>query len=100
MQITDVRVKILNFDNRLRAVASIAFDDEIVIHDIKVIDGENGMFLAMPSRKIGDGRYRDIAHPISSTTREKIEEAIFTKYNEELEKQSSIESEQLNEEQE
>ncbi len=98
MQITDVRVKILNIDNRLKAIASVTFDDEIVIHDIKVIEGEDGLFLAMPSRKIGNDKYRDIAHPISSPAREKIEVAVINKYNEEFEKQSSEETEPVTEE--
>lgn len=98
MQITDVRVKILNIDNRLKAIASVTFDDEIVIHDIKVIEGEEGLFLAMPSRKIGNNKYRDIAHPISSPAREKIEVAVINKYNEEFEKQSSEETEPVTEE--
>ncbi|EGS33563.1 stage V sporulation protein G [Finegoldia magna SY403409CC001050417] len=93
MQITDVRIKLLNIDNRLKAIASVTFDDEIVIHDIKVIEGEEDLFLAMPSRKVGNDRYRDIAHPISSPAREKIETAVINKYNEEFEKQSSVETE-------
>lgn len=98
MQITDVRIKLLNIDNRLKAIASVTFDDEIVIHDIKVIEGEEGLFLAMPSRKVGNDRYRDIAHPISSPAREKIETAVINKYNEEFEKQSSVETEPVSEE--
>lgn len=76
MQITDVRIKLLNIDNRLKAIASVTFDDEIVIHDIKVIEGEEGLFLAMPSRKVGNDRYRDIAHPISSPAREKLKQQL------------------------
>lgn len=66
----------------MKAVVSITMDDEFVIHDIKVIEGEKGMFIAMPSRKATDGEYRDIAHPINSTTREKIQTMILEKYEE------------------
>lgn len=98
MQITDVRIKVLNIDNRLKAIASVTFDDEIVIHDIKVIEGQEGLFLAMPSRRIGNDKYRDIAHPISSPAREKIETAVINKYNEESINQSSVETEPVTEE--
>lgn len=97
MQITDVRIKLLNTDNRLKAIASVTFDDEIVIHDIKLIEGEEGLFLAMPSRRIGNDRYRDIAHPISSPAREKIETAVINKYNRKSTKQSSVEAEPVSE---
>lgn len=80
MVITDVRIKLLDLDNRLKAIASVTFDSEIVIHDIKIIEGENGLFLAMPSRQVKDGKYRDIAHPISSEARNKIEKAVFDEY--------------------
>lgn len=66
----------------MKAVVSITMDDEFVIHDIKVIEGEKGLFIAMPSRKATDGEYRDIAHPINSTTREKIQTMILEKYEE------------------
>lgn len=97
MQITDVRIKVLNIDSRLKAVAAVAFDDEIVIHDIKVIEGESGLFLAMPSRKIKEDRYCYIAHPINSEAREKIEKAVFTKYQEALENLETEESQNSNE---
>lgn len=86
MQITDVRVRMKGNDSKMKAIASITIDDVFVIHDIKVIDGEKGMFIAMPSRKAGDGEYKDIAHPINSETRNSIQEIILEKYEEELEK--------------
>ena len=86
MQITDVRVKMKGNDSKMKAIASITIDDVFVIHDIKVIDGEKGMFIAMPSRKAGDGEYKDIAHPINSETRNSIQKIILEKYEEELEK--------------
>lgn len=85
MQITDVRVrKTVAKEGKLRAVVSITIDDEFVVHDIKVIEGEKGLFIAMPSRKASDGEYRDIAHPITSSTREKIQKLILEKYEEAL----------------
>ena len=88
MQITDVRVRKVAKEGKLKAVVSITFDDEFVIHDIKVIEGEKGLFIAMPSKKSADGEYRDIAHPISSATREKIQRTIFDKYEEVLQEES------------
>lgn len=80
MQITDVRVRKVNKDGKMRAVVSITIDNEFVVHDIKVIDGEKGLFIAMPSRKAVDGEYRDIAHPINSETRDRIQRVILEKY--------------------
>lgn len=80
MQITDVRVRKVAKEGKMRAVVSITIDNEFVIHDIKVIEGEKGLFIAMPSRKATDGEYRDIAHPINSATREKIQSLILDKY--------------------
>ena len=80
MQITDVRVRKVNKEGKMKAVVSITIDNEFVVHDIKVIDGDKGLFIAMPSRKAGDGEYRDIAHPINSETREKIQSAVLEKY--------------------
>ncbi len=80
MQITDVRVRKVAKEGKMRAVVSITIDNEFVIHDIKVIEGEKGLFIAMPSRKATDGEYRDIAHPINSATREKIQTLILEKY--------------------
>lgn len=80
MNITDVRLRKVGEEGKLKAIASVTFDDEFVVHDIKVIDGQNGLFIAMPSRKIGNGEFRDIAHPLSSETRGKIRDAIFAEY--------------------
>ena len=84
MQITDIRIRKVDKEGKMKAVASITIDDEFVVHDIKVIEGEKGLFIAMPSRKASDGEYRDIAHPINSGTREKIQNLILEKYNEVL----------------
>lgn len=80
MNITDVRIRKLNDENKMKAVVSITFDDEFVVHDIKIIEGQNGLFIAMPSRKMGEGDFRDIAHPLVSETRNKIRDAIFEEY--------------------
>ena len=82
MEITDVRVRKIDKEGKMKAVVSITIDNEFVIHDIKVIEGEKGLFIAMPSRKSSDGEYRDIAHPINSDTRKKIQDLILTKYEE------------------
>lgn len=82
MQITDVRVRKVTKEGKMKAVVSITIDDEFVVHDIKVIEGEKGLFIAMPSRKASDGEYRDIAHPINSHTRELIQNLILEKYAE------------------
>ena len=80
MQITDVRVRRVAKEGKLKAVVSITMDDEFVVHDIKVIEGEKGLFIAMPSRKASDGEYRDIAHPINSATRDRIQTVILEEY--------------------
>ena len=80
MQITDVRVRKVTKEGKIKAVVSITLDNEFVVHDIKVIEGEKGLFIAMPSRKAADGEYRDIAHPINSETRERIQSIILEKY--------------------
>ena len=85
MQITDVRVRKVTKEGKLKAVVSITIDNEFVVHDIKVIEGEKGLFIAMPSKKAQDGEYRDIAHPINSGTREKIQNTILDRYQESLE---------------
>ena len=82
MQITDVRVRKVTKEGKMRAVVSITIDDVFVVHDIKVIEGEKGLFIAMPSRKASDGEYRDIADPINSETRDKIQSLILEKYQE------------------
>ena len=84
MQITDVRIRKIEKEGKMRAVVSITIDDEFVIHDIKIIEGEKGMVIAMPSRKTAEGEYKDIAHPIKSSTREQIQNLILQKYQEEL----------------
>ena len=73
MQITDVRVRKITKEGKMKAIVSITLDDEFVVHDIKVIEGEKGLFIAMPSKKATDGEYRDIAHPINSSTRENLQ---------------------------
>ena len=80
MQITDVRVRRIDKEGKMRAIVSVTFDNEFVVHDIKVIEGEKGLFIAMPSRKAADGEYRDIAHPINSATRDMIQNIILAKY--------------------
>ncbi len=80
MTITDVRVRKVTKEGKMKAVVSITLDDEFVVHDIKVIEGEKGLFIAMPSRKASDGEYRDIAHPINSETRERIQGLILSEY--------------------
>ena len=80
MNITDVRVRKVNDEGKMKAVVSITFDDEFVVHDIKVIEGEKGLFIAMPSKKMGEGDFRDIAHPLLSETRNRIKDAIFAEY--------------------
>lgn len=80
MQITDVRVRTVAKEGKMRAVVSITIDEAFVVHDIKVIEGDKGLFIAMPSRKAADGEYRDIAHPINSETREKLQNIILEAY--------------------
>ena len=82
MNITDVRVRKVAKEGKMKAVVSITIDDEFVVHDIKVIEGEKGLFIAMPSRKATDGEYRDIAHPINSATRARSQRIILDKYDE------------------
>jgi stage V sporulation protein G len=80
MEITDVRVRKVAKEGKMKAVVSVTFDNEFVVHDIKIIEGEKGLFIAMPSRKALDGEFRDIAHPINSETRDKIQNFILNKY--------------------
>lgn len=80
MQITDVRVRKIANEGKMKAIVSVTFDNEFVVHDIKVIDGQNGLFIAMPSRKTPDGEFKDIAHPINTDTREKIQSSILAEY--------------------
>ena len=85
MQITDVRIRKVEKEGKMKAVVSITINEEFVVHDIKIIEGEKGLFIAMPSRKAADGEYRDIAHPINSETRDRIQRLILEKYEETLE---------------
>ena len=84
MNITDIRIRRLEGSGKMKAIVSITIDDEFVLHDIKVVDGEKGLFIAMPSKKTSDGEYRDIAHPIKTETRNRIQQMILDKYQEEL----------------
>ncbi|NLL69119.1 MAG: septation regulator SpoVG [Acholeplasmataceae bacterium] len=95
MKITDVRVRVLGTESRLKGVATITFDDCFVVHDIKIIEGESGVFIAMPSKKMPNGSYRDIAHPINSDTRKEIEDRIIAKYEDVL---ANPEQEEIGEE--
>ena len=82
MQITDIRIRKIEKEGKMKAAVSITFDNAFAVHDIKVIEGEHGLFIAMPSRRASDGEYRDIAHPINSVTREAIQKIILNKYQE------------------
>lgn len=84
VQITDIRIRSVEKEGKMKAVVSITIDDEFVVHDIKIIEGEKGLFIAMPSRKASDGEYRDIAHPINTSTRERLQSMILDKYQESL----------------
>lgn len=84
VQITDIRIRSVEKEGKMKAVVSITIDDEFVVHDIKIIEGEKGMFIAMPSRKASDGEYRDIAHPINTATRERLQSMILDKYQKTL----------------
>lgn len=81
MIVTDVRLRRVQTDGRMRAIASITLDDAFVVHDIRVIDGNSGLFVAMPSKRTPDGEFRDIAHPINSETRNMIQEVVLAAYN-------------------
>ena len=80
MRITDVRVRKIDKEGKMKAIVSVTFDDEVVVHDIKAIDGDKGLFVAMPSKKASDGEYRDIAHPINSSTRDNIQKVVLEAY--------------------
>lgn len=80
--VTDVRVRKVLSEGKMKAIVSVTFDDSFVIHDVKVVEGQNGLFVAMPSRKTPDGEFRDIAHPITSSAREVIQGAVLTAYKE------------------
>ncbi|MDE0582826.1 MULTISPECIES: septation regulator SpoVG [Planococcus] len=91
MEVTDVRLRRVQTDGRMRAIASITLDNEFVVHDIRVIDGNDGLFVAMPSKRTPDGEFRDIAHPINSGTRNKLQEAVLVAY-EQSEEQAVLEN--------
>ena len=93
MQITDIRIRRISKEGKMKAVVSITFDNAFVVHDIKIIEGEKGLFIAMPSRKAADGEYRDIAHPINSETRDIVQTMVLKKY-EELMEEGEEESEE------
>ena len=96
MTITDVRVRKIASEGKMKAIVSVTFDNEFVVHDIKVIEGQNGLFIAMPSRKTPDGEFKDIAHPINTETRERIQSAILEAYEKPSDKIDSQEREILN----
>lgn len=81
MQITDIRIRKVESTTKMKAIASVTIDNDLVIHDIKLIDGDKGLFIAMPSRKTSTGEYVDIVHPINSSAREVLQNAIIEKYN-------------------
>ncbi|MBQ3273803.1 MAG: septation regulator SpoVG [Christensenellaceae bacterium] len=81
MEITDIRVRKIDSEGKMRAVVSVTFDDMFVVHDMKIIEGENGLFIAMPSRKTPSGEYKDITHPINPQTRETLQAKIIEAYN-------------------
>ncbi|MFJ6211412.1 septation regulator SpoVG [Lysinibacillus sp. NPDC092081] len=95
MEVTDVRLRRVQTEGRMRAIASITLDNEFVVHDIRVIDGNTGLFVAMPSKRTPDGEFRDIAHPINSTTRNKIQEIILNEYHNSSETETTDNAEKL-----
>ncbi|WP_155594079.1 septation regulator SpoVG [Lysinibacillus cavernae] len=95
MEVTDVRLRRVQTDGRMRAIASITLDNEFVVHDIRVIDGNTGLFVAMPSKRTPDGEFRDIAHPINSDTRNKIQEIILNEYHNSSELEETDKEEEL-----
>lgn len=82
MNITDVRIRKINQEGRMKAIVSVTFDNAFVVHDVKIVEGNNGLFVAMPSRKTPEGEFRDIAHPISANARETIQTAVLKAYQE------------------
>ena len=93
MKITDVRVRKLSEEGKMRGIVSVTFDDTFVVHDIKIIEGQNGLFIAMPSRKVNDNEFRDIAHPINSQSRQELQESVLKAYEEAKVKVSEVELE-------
>ena len=84
MQITDIKVRKVSQEGKMKAVVSVTFDDAFAVHDIKVVEGDKGLFVAMPSKRMPDGEYKDIAHPISSEVREVIQTAVLKEYEKAL----------------
>ena len=93
IKITDVRIRKLTDEGKMKSIVSVTFDDEFVVHDIKVIEGRNGLFVAMPSRKMGEGDFRDIAHPLTSETRNRIKDTILEAYEKALAERNAREAE-------
>ena len=93
MTITDVRVRKIASEGKMKAIVSVTFDNEFVVHDIKIIEGQNGLFIAMPSRKTPDGEFKDSAHPINTETRERIQSAILEAYEKAVSEESLTVSE-------
>jgi stage V sporulation protein G len=85
MNITDIRVRLIKGEGKMRAVASITIDNEFAVHDIKIIEGQSGLFLAMPSRKVGESEHRDIAHPINAQARDELQRMVIEAYERVLE---------------
>jgi stage V sporulation protein G len=100
VEITDVRLRKIETEGKLRAYVSVTFDDSFVVHDLRVIDGTKGMFVAMPSKRLPNGDHKDIAHPINTEIREKIQNAVLDVYNRELEEAPQIKEEAKVEEKE
>ena len=88
MQVTDVRIRVIDRDSKMKAIASVTFDDCFVVHDIKVIEGEKGYFIAMPSKRTPDEQFRDVAHPINTQMREELEDAILARFREALQEEA------------
>ncbi len=88
MRVTDVRIRKITNEGRMKAIVSITIDDQFVVHDVRVIEGNNGLFVAMPSKRTPDGEFKDIAHPINTETRELIQVAVLSAYSEELIKET------------
>lgn len=87
MRVTDVRIRKMNNEGKMKAIVSITLENQFVVHDVRIIEGNNGLFVAMPSKRTPDGEFKDIAHPITSETREVIQSAVLVAYGTELEKE-------------
>ena len=88
MQVTDVRIRVIDRDSKMKAIASVTFDDCFVVHDIKVIEGEKGYFIAMPSKRTPDEQFRDVAHSINPQMRAELEDAILARFREALQEEA------------